>query len=236
MKKQKKYYAVRNGRVPGIYTSWQKAKQQVNGYPDARFKSFSTRAEAEEFNGVTVSHVGESAPKPKRKKKQAEVTVYTDGGSRNTGNYKGGHVKPTNKAAWAYLIEWQVDDEVKQEARSGGEYGATNNKMELTGLIEALKKLIELGYQNKSILCVLDSQYVLNPITQGWLKSWKANGWHKSSSGAIANLELWQELDNLLPKFTNIKFKWTRGHANNRGNEFVDSALNDFMDSMYDLA
>lgn len=236
MKKQKKYYAVRNGRVPGIYTSWQKAKQQVNGYPDARFKSFSTREEAEEFNGVTVSHVGEPQPKPKRKKKQAEVTVYTDGGSRNTGNYKGGHVKPTNKAAWAYLIEWQVDDEVKQETRSDGEYGATNNKMELTGLIEALKKLIELGYQNKSILCVLDSQYVLNPITKGWLKNWKANGWHKNSAGAIANLELWQELDSLLPQFKHIKFKWTKGHANNRGNEFVDSALNDYMDSMYNLA
>ncbi len=82
MAKAKKYYAVRNGKVPGIYTSWKKAKQQVNGYPDAMFKSFSTREEAEEFNGVTVSHVGEPAPKSKRKKKQAEITVYTDGGGR----------------------------------------------------------------------------------------------------------------------------------------------------------
>lgn len=62
--------------------------------------------------------------------------TYTDGGTRNTGVYKGGHVKKTDKAAWAYLIEW---DDQKVHG-SGGEYGATNNKMEQTALINALKK------------------------------------------------------------------------------------------------
>lgn len=81
------------------------------------------------------------ATKNKKTKKQNTqsseyfATTYTDGGTRNTGVYKGGHVKKTDKAAWAYLIEWDGGS----EDGSGGEYGATNNKMEQTALINALK-------------------------------------------------------------------------------------------------
>ena len=99
------------------------------------------------------------------------ATIYTDGGTRNTGNFKGGHVRATDKAAWAYLIEWQEDGQQKSVYNSNGEFGATNNKMELTALIEALKKLLELNFNHEPLLFVLDSQYVLNPITKGWLKA-----------------------------------------------------------------
>ena len=160
------------------------------------------------------------------------ATIYTDGGTRNTGNFKGGHVRETDKAAWAYLIEWQDQGHKKSTYDSNGKFGATNNKMELTALIEALKKLLELGFNEKPLLFVLDSQYVLNPITKGWLKNWKKRGWTKSTKGAIANLECWQELEQLLSKFSQTKFEWTKGHANNRGNEFVDHTLNKFMDQM----
>ena len=141
-------------------------------------------------------------------------------------------MRTTDKAAWAYLIEWQEDGQQKSTYNSNGEFGATNNKMELTALIEALKKLLELGFNEKPLLFVLDSQYVLNPITKGWLKKWKKRGWTKSTKGAIANLECWQELEQLLSKFSQTKFEWTKGHANNRGNEFVDHTLNKFMDQM----
>ena len=153
------------------------------------------------------------------------AVTYTDGGTRNTGVYKGGHVKKTDKAAWAYLIEW---DDQKVHG-SGGEYGATNNKMEQTALINALKKLLELGFNNKHLLFVLDSQYVLNAINKHWLQGWKKRGWRRSS-GPLANVAEWQELDRLLKEFPDSTFEWTKGHANNRGNEFVDHELNRYMD------
>ncbi len=86
-------------------------------------------------------------------------------------------MKKTDKAAWAYLIEW---DEQKVHG-AGGEYGATNNKMEQTALINALKKLIELGFNKQHLLFVLDSQYVLNAINKHWLAGWKKRGWKRSN-------------------------------------------------------
>ncbi|WEV39914.1 ribonuclease H family protein [Lactobacillus sp. ESL0684] len=271
-----KFYAVRKGREPGIYRSWDAAKQQVNGYSNAEYKSFKNITDATDYLGwgqternevlqkdedtleravAKIKRASQQVKPPTKpaklvtaKRKPAKTTrsnhfkssnpsdffaaIYTDGGTRNTGNYKGGHVKATDKAAWAYLIEWQEAGQQQATSDSNGEFGATNNKMELTALIEALKKLIKLGFNQQRLLFTLDSQYVLEPINKGWLKSWKKRGWKKSSKGEIANLACWQELDQLLEQFTNTKFEWTKGHANNRGNEFVDHKLNQFMDQM----
>lgn len=256
-----KFYAVKKGRKPGIYRTWDEAKKQVDGFSGAEYKSFSQITDATDYlnwnketQGAEIQKdedtlqnaikkiVTASAKTPKKHQdqlkkvtgsstahKQADndyfATIYTDGGTRNTGVYKGGHVKKTDKAAWAYRIEWG-DQEVHG---AGGEYGATNNKMEQTGFINALKKLIELGFNEQKLLFVLDSQYVLNAINKGWLKGWKKRGW-KKSSGPLANKEEWQEIDRLLTKFPNAKFEWTKGHANNAGNEFVDHFLNKYMD------
>lgn len=255
-----KFYAVKKGRQPGVYRTWDEAKKQVDGFSGAEYKSFEQITDATEYLDWNEKTQGEVLQKdedtlqqaikkikqksinvkndvvaPQRKKavqKQAHsnpqdyfATTYTDGGTRNTGVFKGGHVKKTDKAAWAYLIEW---DEQKVHG-AGGEYGATNNKMEQTALINALKKLIELGFNERHLLFVLDSQYVLNAINKHWLAGWKKRGW-KRSNGPLKNVPEWQELDRLLQQFPDSKFEWTKGHANNRGNEFVDHALNRYMD------
>lgn len=249
-----KFYAVKNGRVPGVYRTWDEAKKQVDGFSGAEYKSFENITDATDYldlNKETQQDIlqkGEDTlqnaiakikqesnrvkNKPQAKKTKAHQTAdffavtYTDGGTRNTGVYKGGHVKKTDKAAWAYLIEWD-DQEVHG---SGGEYGATNNKMEQTALINALKKLIELGFNQKHLLFVLDSKYVLNAINQHWLAGWEKRGW-KRSGGPLKNVAEWQELDRLLKHFPDSTFEWTKGHANNRGNEFVDHELNRYMDN-----
>lgn len=154
------------------------------------------------------------------------ATIYTDGGSRNTGASKqGGKVAPTDKAAWAYLIE---KNKQKVADGAGGRLGATNNEMEIEALIEAMKKLIELDYQKENLLFCLDSQYVINGVTK-WLSGWKKRGW-KRASGPLLNKELWQEIDSLLKKFPSIEFKWVKGHAGQHGNEYVDKLLNKYMD------
>ncbi|WP_125713417.1 ribonuclease H family protein [Companilactobacillus kedongensis] len=222
-----KYYAVRRGKKTGIYRTWAECKAQVDGFTGARYKSFPTETEAKEFmNGK--DEFKKSAPKKVVKIEDFEVVVYTDGGSRNHGNVKGGHVRTDDKAAWAYHIS--VDSETFEG--TDGEFGATNNRMEIMALIESIKRLNKLSLNDCKIVFVLDSQYVLNAINKGWLNGWKRRGFKKADGTAPINVELWRELDKLLPIVTDKTFEWTKGHANNVGNNRVDALLNQTMDRM----
>ena len=222
-----KYYAVKIGYKPGIYNTWDEAKAQVDGYSGARFKSFPTIEQAEEF----------MQDKDKIKKsnntRQANhnyfAIIYTDGGCRNTGNSKGDHVHNTDKAAWAYLIS---NSKTGQNIyNSAACLGATNNQMELTALKEALYKLIELHYNSEHLLFKLDSKYVVVPIQTGRLTEWHDRKWH-NSSGTVANKDLWKDIFELLKVFPYAEFTWVKGHAGHAGNEFVDQELNKSMDRL----
>lgn len=213
-----KYYAVRKGQHPGIYTSWPEAQKEVSGFSGAEFKGFNIEAEAREFMGE----------KPVVHTASGDLIIgYTDGGTRNSGNVKGGHVKTTDPAAWAYRLE--LPDKVLSD--SAGEWGATNNRMEIMAFIKALEALIEEHQQKADITLVLDSKYVLDAINKGWLKGWQRRGWRRSG-GELMNVELWQQVSRLLPQFPNLSLVWTKGHADNQGNIFVDSLLNKTMDAM----
>ncbi len=246
-----KFYAVKKGRKPGIYRSWPDAQKQVSGFSGAEYKSFTKITDATDYLNWNADTQGQvlqkdednlqnainkiEQTKNKNIKYSTKITasnshgyfatIYTDGGTRNTGVYKGGHVKKTDKAAWAYQIKWGE----REIHGAGGELGATNNKMEQTALINALCKLIDLKFNQQNLLFVLDSRYVLNAINKGWLKSWKKRGW-KRAKGELANKKEWQEIDRLLPSFPHSTFTWTKGHAGNTGNEFVDHLLNHYMD------
>lgn len=243
-----KYYAVKKGRTPGVYRTWEDAKKQVDGFSGAEYKSFEKITDATKYlnwnketqpdivNEDSLSNAikkiksasGKETSQPKQNiSSKYFATIYTDGGSRNTGVHKGGHVNKTDKAAWAYLIEWDNG----RTYGSGGEFGATNNKMELLGLINALEKLVELKFNDKHLLFVLDSQYVLNGINKHWIGGWKKRGW-KRSNGPLINASEWKRLDSLLEHFSDSEFSWTKGHADNQGNNFVDNELNKYMDQM----
>lgn len=227
-----KYYAVRKGRQPGIYRTWPETQQQVSGYPQAQYKSFTSEGDARAFmtGKATPSRTFHSQSKstPNQAPINATITVYTDGGSRNTGNIAGQHVHQDDKAAWAYRIE--MPDQLVTD--SAGEWGATNNRMEIMAFLRALEQLQRLGQTKTMILFVLDSQYVLNAVTKGWLAGWKRRGW-KRSNGPLVNAELWREVDRLLAEFTTLHYHWTKGHATNQGNVFVDHLLNQTMDQMH---
>jgi len=229
---KKKFYAVRVGRKPGVYLTWDDCKKQTDGYGGAQYKSFPTRAEAEAFIA------GKASPaKPKRSTTstasptvttgKVDITVYTDGGNRNTGNVQGGQVKATDKSAWAYQIEFGT----QTLTGTSGEWGATNNRMEVMALIQALDRLTQLDQTEAKILVVTDSKYVLNPIQQHWLAGWKKRGWRRSS-GELVNAELWKVVDAQLQNFPHLDFKWVKGHANTSGNNLVDGLLNQTMDQM----
>ncbi|WP_203651831.1 ribonuclease H family protein [Secundilactobacillus yichangensis] len=214
-----KYYAVRKGQHPGIYTSWPEAQKEVSGFSGAEFKGFKTESEAKQFMGEPA------AAKPAQP--EGMIIGYTDGGTRNSGNVKGGHVKSSDPAAWAFRLE--LPKTVLSD--SDGEWGATNNRMEIMALIKALEALIDQGQQTADITLVLDSKYVLDAINKGWLKGWQRRGWRRSG-GELMNAELWQKVSQLLPQFSNLSLVWTKGHADNQGNIFVDTLLNKTMDAM----
>nr|WP_211089402.1 ribonuclease H family protein [Secundilactobacillus angelensis] len=213
-----KYYAVRKGQHPGIYTSWPEAQKEVSGFSGAEFKGFNSEAEAKQFMGeTTAEHLNNDGM----------IIGYTDGGTRNSGNVKGGHVKASDPAAWAYRLELPG----KVLSDSHGEWGATNNRMEIMAFIKALEALIDANQQKADITLVLDSKYVLDAINKDWLKGWQRRGWRRSG-GELMNAELWQQVSQLLPKFPKLSLVWTKGHADNQGNIFVDSLLNKTMDAM----
>ena len=100
---------------------------------------------------------------------------------------------------------------------SGGEPSTTNNRMELMAAITGLRALKEPC----SVTLYSDSQYVVNGITKGWAKKWKANGWRRSNKEPALNPELWDELLTLCERHQ-VTFQWVRGHNGHAENERCD--------------
>ncbi len=133
------------------------------------------------------------------------ITFYTDGGcSGNPG-----------PGGWAYAVS---EDGKLVETKSGGDAATTNNRMELTAVIMALRYALEKGEREVTVLT--DSQYVKNGITV-WINSWKKNGWRTSGRQPVKNVEYWLELDSLNSSLS-VTWSWVKGHAGIEGNEECD--------------
>lgn len=100
---------------------------------------------------------------------------------------------------------------------SGGERETTNNRMELTAVIEALSALREPC----RVTLISDSKYVVDAIEKGWLDSWRENGWKKADGKAALNVDLWERLLPLLETHE-VTFDWVKGHDGNEYNEICD--------------
>lgn len=136
------------------------------------------------------------------------VRIFTDGGcSGNPG-----------PGGWAWAA---FEDGNNIAYSSGGEEATTNNKMELTAVINALGFAIDANYSVVEILT--DSQYVKNGITV-WIHGWKKKNWKTSSGSPVKNQEYWRELD-LLNQRVKVQWSWVKGHAGIEGNELCDSLV-----------
>lgn len=140
-----------------------------------------------------------------------KLKIYTDGGcSGNPG-----------RGAWAYVLLENEDDVIK-EAAAGVEY-TTNNQMELTAVIEALKETEKMFGTDFEAEVYTDSQYVKNGITQ-WIHNWVKNGWKTANKKPVKNAELWAELKALDDKL-NLEWNWVKGHSGDKYNERCDTLL-----------
>lgn len=132
-----------------------------------------------------------------------EVIIYTDGAcSGNPG-----------PGGWGSILMYK--DKIKEI--SGGMKDTTNNVMELTAVIEALKLL----KFNCNVKLYSDSAYVVNAFNQKWVYGWMKNGWKNSNKEPVKNKELWEELYSLT-KIHNVEFIKVKGHADNKYNNRCD--------------
>ncbi|MDD7202347.1 MAG: ribonuclease HI [Sphaerochaetaceae bacterium] len=136
------------------------------------------------------------------------ITIYTDGGcSGNPG-----------PGGWAFTLD---GDGAFQTEMHGGEKETTNNKMELTAVIQALSYAKQLGAAEINVFT--DSQYVKNGITV-WIKSWKTKGWKTADKKPVKNQEYWVKLDALVSSLP-VSFHWVKGHAGIELNERCDTLV-----------
>ncbi|WP_407320808.1 ribonuclease HI [Isoptericola halotolerans] len=108
----------------------------------------------------------------------------------------------------------------------GGEKVTTNNRMELTAVVEALRAL----KQSSAVTVHTDSSYVMNGM-KTWIAGWKRNGWTTSAKKPVKNVDLWQALDAEVDRHT-VQWVWVKGHAGDPGNERADALANLGVDSV----
>jgi len=136
------------------------------------------------------------------------VVIYTDGACK-------GNPGP---GGWGAMLT--SGDSVKE--LFGGEMGTTNNRMEMTAVIEALAAL----KRPCRVTLYLDSEYVRKGITE-WISGWKARGWRTAAKQPVKNVDLWQKLDALVTSSGHtIEWRWVKGHAGDPGNERADALAN----------
>ena len=132
-----------------------------------------------------------------------QITIYTDGAcSGNPG-----------PGGWAAILEYNG----REKELSGGEAHTTNNRMELTAVIEALKALKE----DCEVDLYSDSKYVIDALEKGWVYNWRRNNWVKSDKKPALNSDLWEALLGEMARHK-VKLHWVKGHASNPKNNRCD--------------
>ncbi len=132
-----------------------------------------------------------------------KVNIYTDGAC--SGNPGAG--------GWGTILEYNG----RKKELSGAQPETTNNRMELTAVIEGLQALKEPC----EVTLFSDSQYVVNAVNLGWAAGWKRNGWRKADKKPALNVDLWETLLQLLQQHK-VTFVWVKGHDGHPENERCD--------------
>jgi ribonuclease HI len=140
------------------------------------------------------------------------VVIYTDGACK-------GNPGPGGWGAW---LRWGEHE----KELFGGDPSTTNNRMELTAVIESLALL----KRRTPVAVYTDSAYVKDGITS-WIHGWKKRGWRTADNKPVKNIELWQKLDALVASHE-VQWHWVKGHSGDPGNERADALANRGVDAL----
>jgi ribonuclease HI len=224
------YYAVSNGKSIGIFTNWNDCKESVNGYPNALYKKFDTKQEAEDFIALSNNKETKNVKQNKitdfleKTTKINELSstdfipeyyVYTDGACSNNGR---------DNASAGIGVFFGTDDPRNLSKKLEGKQ--TNNTAELTAIIQAYY-IIEHDLNNgKKIAILTDSEYSIKCLSGYGEKCYK-QGWNKD----IPNKELVKLVYETYKDKTNVKFIHVKAHTDNTdihslGNQHADRLAN----------
>ncbi len=192
-----KFYAVRKGKVPGIYSSWDACKRMVDGYPGAIYKSFKSKKEAEDFvaGGASV----------------AQSTAQTESVTETTTDYAfvdGSFNIATGVYGFGGFLVAGEERYVLQGAGQEADMASMRNVAgEILGSMAAMRKALELGLREITIYY----DYL-------GIEMWATGGWKRNKSGTIAYYEYVQSIRDRLA----IHFVKVKGHSGVEGNEEAD--------------
>lgn len=209
----KKYYAVKKGKVPGIYFNWNDCKKMVDGYPGAVYKSFKTLQEAEEFvNGAGTT--GANISNGGRKK-----TVFDNLNDTNSSNdtiktvdtyafVDGSFNQATGTYGFGGFLVYKGEKYVLQGAGDDPQMASMRNVAgEIKGSEAAIRKAIELGI----------TELVVYYDYMG-IEMWATGGWKRNKTGTIQYYEFIQSVKDKI----NLRFVKVKGHSGVEGNEEAD--------------
>ncbi len=140
------------------------------------------------------------------------VYIFTDGACR-------GNPGP---GGWGVIMRYKNSE----KEFFGGQADTTNNRMEMTAIIQALSRLTRSCFIEIST----DSRYVIDGITK-WLPGWKKKNWKRSKNQPVKNEDLWKTLDNLVEQHQ-ISWNWVKGHSGHPENERADTLANKGIDEL----
>lgn len=193
----KKFYAVKKGKVPGVYTTWDACRRMVYGFPGAVYKSFPTRGEAEAFAGVTDAGSSVDGGNPPEDV-TPENYAFVDGSFNSTTSVYGfGGFLVTHEER--YVISGNGNDPQMASMR--------NVAGEVLGSMAAVKKALELGLKDLTIYY----DYM-------GIEMWATGAWKRNKQGTIAYYDFMQSVKNRI----SLHFVKVKGHSGVEGNEEAD--------------
>ncbi|KAL3318432.1 Ribonuclease H1 [Cichlidogyrus casuarinus] len=214
------YYAVRNGRVPGVYNSWSECHQNVSGFPRAIYKKFHTHSEALTFCKGPTEHPTASAKIHESRVDENTVdwtVVYTDGSCKGP---------QSNRRAgigifWGDNHPWNLSKKVVGKQ--------TNIKAEMDACSEAIEHA--LSKEVPKLIIRTDSEFTMKVVEQ-WLPKWQRNGFRLANGQEVKNSDAVRRLAKAAnnPRIK-IKFEHVRGHKGIYGNTQADQLANLAADS-----
>ncbi|XP_048387391.1 ribonuclease H1 isoform X1 [Stegostoma tigrinum] len=253
--KKRFYYAVKAGRKPGVYATWDECKEQVDKFPNASFKKFGTEDDAWSFvRNVESSSQATSTECSDQIKSTIKNLEDCNGGKRSLSSDDETCPKRFKSAqsfidleqkftymgdAVAVYTDGCCSGNGRNRARAGiGVYWGPGHSLNLSerlpgrqtnqrAEIVAACRAIEQAkeYNIEKLVIFTDSMFTINGITK-WIKSWKCNGWRLSTGESVIHKEDFERLDKLTSDI-NIEWMHVPGHAGFPGNEAADSLAKD---------
>jgi ribonuclease HI len=224
MKMADKFYVVKKGRNPGIYTTWAECLREVEKFSGAVYKSYKSREEAEEaFGSNSLTQLSTATATRAAPKKRTSVASKIDSASLLSAEirlriYCDGACSGNPGKAGSGLAIYE-DDKKPVLLYGGADVIGTNNTAELKALLKALEIAVDAEHDKVAILS--DSKYSIECVVN-WAYGWKAKGWTKKG-GDIKNLDLIKTAHALYDEIKEkVVISHVRGHAGVEGNELAD--------------